>query len=88
MAFRDISLEALKDAEGYSPFMEMSFKKEELRSNPDFAYRMLLKFQAGFRGRIVRLKQAASRTAIADWVAPAMNVKARSRSLSRKSIPA
>jgi len=49
MAFRDISLEALKDMEGYSPFMEMSFDSEELRSKPDFAYRMLLQFKTRLR---------------------------------------
>jgi hypothetical protein len=49
MAFRDISLEALKNVEGYSPFMEMSFDSEELRLKPDFAYRMLLQFKARLR---------------------------------------
>jgi hypothetical protein len=49
MAFRDISLEGLKEIEGYSPFMETSFETDEFRSKPDFAYRMLLQFKSRLR---------------------------------------
>jgi hypothetical protein len=49
MAFRNISCDAVKQIEGYSPFMELSFDGDAFRSKPDFALRMLLQFKDKLR---------------------------------------
>ena len=49
MAFRDISGDQVKQIEGYSPFMELSFTADDFRSKPDFAVRMLLQFKDKLR---------------------------------------
>ncbi len=49
MAFRDISCDSVKEIEGYSPFMELSFSADAFRSKPDFALRMLLQFKDKLR---------------------------------------
>lgn len=55
MAFRDISLEALKDIEGYSPFMEMSFDSEELDQSRISLIECCSNLRLGFAERIAPL---------------------------------
>jgi hypothetical protein len=45
MAFRDLNGEDFKNMEGYSPFMEWSFKDCEFKDKPNLCYKLLLQFK-------------------------------------------
>lgn len=49
MAFRRLGSENLRQMEGYSPFMELSFDSKTFRAQPDFGFRMLLQFKDKMR---------------------------------------
>jgi hypothetical protein len=49
MAFKRIGSAEIKEMEGYSPFMELSFDSEEFKERPEFGYRMLLQFKDKMR---------------------------------------
>ncbi len=49
MAFTYLNNGQLKNADGYSNFLETSFTDDAFRSRPEFAYRMLLLFKESMR---------------------------------------
>jgi hypothetical protein len=49
MAFRKLGSEDIREMEGYSPFMELSFDSQAFQAEPDFGDRMLLQFKEKMR---------------------------------------
>jgi hypothetical protein len=45
MAFRDLNGADVTKIEGYSPFMEWSFKADEFKNKPNLCYKLLLQFK-------------------------------------------